>query len=87
MKLEELKPGERFSFNWCPERTGEVLHVGESGVMIKEDKGSKTVRIVKKAKWGSKQKDKVCEFVAPAKPVLISGAVEVTRIGEESDAA
>jgi hypothetical protein len=87
VKIEELEVGERFSFNWCPERTGTVLHVGDSGVMVKEDKSGRTVRIVKKAKWGSGKEDKVCEFEAPGRPMLISGATEVTRIGEESDAA
>jgi hypothetical protein len=86
VRLEELMPDERFQTNYT-KKLGTVVHVGESGVMVKWDSSGKKVKIVKKAKWGSGKEDKVCEFNAPARPVLISGATEVTRIVEESDAA
>jgi len=82
MKLEELTEGERFRTNYT-QREGVVLHQGESGTSVKWDKSGKRVRIVKKAKWGSKQADKVCEFEAPAKPEVISSGTEVTRITPE----
>jgi hypothetical protein len=74
MRLDDMAVDERFFVTGMPELKGVVLHVGQCGVRVKYD-GSDQKRTIKDVD-GEVQ----AEFVAPGKPVLISGGTEVTRV-------
>jgi hypothetical protein len=79
MRLEDVKIGGAFITNHT-KRTGTVVHHGLSGTRVKWDAEGKKVRIERKPKWGETKKATVTEFVAPAKPELISSGTEVELV-------
>jgi hypothetical protein len=75
--IRDLHPGDRFHFEWNPERVAEVYWVGPGSATVRE-RHSKQVRIE------DKRKGTVREFTAErAKPYQVSLSTRVHPAGRD----